>query len=276
MNKFLSPDLILESFNRLSARESDGKKHLERTSALLYFLAFDATCKHFDVEFLDFAPETSQGKNHRRQFELEFSRLVVLKNTPDSLKQVIELGKINSNGTIPEQRVSSNFFSVPVKKASNGSNPYFYPNRQKAPVFSMGKSATGVHWGVARFEQWQSNFPKLLLGAKSSTPSIDLSLFVIRDHPVRQEAEDIFSVILELLRKKFTVELCEYFSARFEEEKIFANHLNSVFSTHHKAFVDNYVEEFTEENYYKSMKKEDLIQRVIFLEGLLKKNNINI
>lgn len=275
MSKFLSVDLMCKCFGRLSARENVGKKHLERTSALLYFLAFDATCKHFEVEFLDFTPETLQGKSHRKQFELEFARLVVLKRTPDTIKQVIELGKIDSNGKSPEKRVGSNFLSVPVKKASSRSEEYTYPNRPKAPVLSMGQSPTKIPWGVARNDQWQSNFPKLLSEVKCPTPNIDLALFVIRDVPILQKSEDIFSVIIESLKSKFTVELCGYFLDRFKEEKIFAFHLKDVFSDHHKPFVESYVEKAMEVTNYKSMKKEDLIQRILFLENLLQKTQLN-
>lgn len=276
MSKFLSADLVSKCFSRLSARESGGKKHLERTSALLYFLAFDATCKHFETELLDFTPETLQGRNHRKQFELEFARLAVLERTPDSLKQVTELGKVDLNGTSPEQRISSNFFSVPVKKASNRNEAYLYPYRPKAPVLNMGKASTEIPWGVTRYDQWQSNIPKLLSEVKCSTQNIDLAIFAIRDVPIRQESEDVFLVIIESLRSKFTVELCEYFSAKFESEKIFANHLNSAFSDRYRTFVDTYVEESTEVNNYKSMKKEDLINRIIYLEKLLQKNNITV
>jgi hypothetical protein len=276
MSKFLSPDLISKCFGRLSAREAGGKKHLERTSALLYFLAFDATCKHFEIKSLDFTPETLQGRNHRKQFELEFAKLAVLERSTDILKQVTELGRIDLNGTSPEQRISSNFFSVPVKKASTRNEAYLYPNRPKAPVLSMGKATTEIPWGVGRYNHWQLNFPKLLSEIKYPTPNIDLALFAIRDVRIRQESEDIFSVMLESLRSKFTIELCEYFSGKFEKEKIFANHLNQAFSGHYKNFVNDYVEEKIQSTNYKSMKKEDLIERILFLENELKKNNITI
>jgi hypothetical protein len=178
---FLSTELVSKCFQRLSARERGGKKHLERTSALLYFLAFDATCKFFEVDALDFTPETLIGKNHRRQFELEFVRLAVLERNQDQLKQVTEFGKIDINGTIPEQRISSNFFSVPVKKASTRTDAALYPNRPKAPVLSMGVFATGKPWGVTLYEKWQTNLPKLLSEIRYSTPNIDLAIFAVRD-----------------------------------------------------------------------------------------------
>lgn len=216
MSMFLSPNLISQCFGRLSGREPGGKKHLERTSALLYFLAFDAACKHFEIDFLDFTPETLQGRNHRKQFELEFSRLAVVERTPEILKQVTELGRISLNGTSPEQRISSNFFSVPVKKASTREDAYLYPNRPKAPVLSMGRASTKIPWGIKRYEYWQSNFPKLLSEIKYPTPNIDLALFIIRDVPIRKESKDIFTIVMEALRSKFTAKLCEYFSDRFE------------------------------------------------------------
>lgn len=276
MSKFLSANLISTCFSRLSARESGGKKHLERTSALLYFLAFDAACKHFEVKTLDFTPETFQGRNHRKQFELEFARLAVLERTPDNLKQVTEFGKIDLNGTSPEQRISSNFFSVPVKKASSRADPYLYPSRPKAPVLSMGKSSATIPWGVTFNDQWQSNLPKLLSEVRQSTPNIDLALFAVRDIPIREESEEIFPMIIESLRSKFTIELCEYFSSKFEKEKIFANHLKYVFTDHYESFASLYEEEFTTEFNYKQLKKDELIERILFLEDIIKNNNISI
>lgn len=272
MDKFLSADLMCKSFGRLSARDSGGKKHLERTSALLYFLAFDAACKHFKVKSLDFTPETFQGRNHRKQFELEFTRLVVLDNAPDNIKQVIELGKVDQSGKNPENRVSSNFFSVPVKKGANGDEGYVYPGRPKAPVLSMGKVFTKIPWGVARHNQWKSNLPELLSEAKSSTPNVDLALFAIRDVPIRSELGDIFSIIIESLKSKFTTELCEYFSGKFKEEKVFVTHIGNAFSDRHKTFVNDYMKKNPETNNYTSMRREDLIRRIVFLENLLQKN----
>lgn len=275
MSRFLSIDLMCKCFDRLSARENGGKKHLERTSALLYFLAFDATCKHFKIEFLDFTPETLRGKNHRKQFELEFARLVVLDNALGDIKQVIELGKVDQSGKNPENRVSSNFLSVPVKKGTSRDGGYVYPNRPKAPVLSMGKVFTKIPWGVARHNQWKSNLPKLLSETKGSTPNIDLALFAIRDVPIRSESRDIFLIMVELLKSKFTAELCEYFSEKFKKEKIFATHISVAFSDSYKTFVNDYMKKTPEIDSYMSMKREDLIRRIIFLENLLQETQPN-
>ena len=140
----------------------------------------------------------------------------------------------------------------------------------------MGKSSTNIPWGVTFNDKWQSSLPKLLSEVRQSTPHIDLALFAIRDIPIRQESEEIYPVIIESLRSKFTVELCEYFTSKFEKEKIFASHLKCVFSDHYKTFAALYEEEFTTEFNYKQLKKDELIERIIFLEGILKNNNISI
>lgn len=275
MTSFLSTELVSKCFKRLSARERGGKKHLERTSALLYFLAFDATCKFFEVDTLDFTPETLLGKNHRRQFELEFVRLAVLERNQDKLKQVTEFGKIDVNGTVPEQRISSNFFSVPVKKASTRPDQALYPNRPKAPVLSMGVFATDKPWGVTLYEKWQTNLPKLLSEIKHPTPNIDLAIFAVRDMPLRTEYNDVLEAISDSLKNKFTKHLCDYFSSRFEKEKVFCNHLDKPFSDHYSLFSHNYQAEIPSgEASYKSMKKEEMIQRIIYLEEILEKNGI--
>ena len=275
MTSFLSADLVSKCFKRLSSREKGGKKHLERTSALLYLLAFDATCKFFEVDSLDFSPETLTGRHHRRQFELEFVRLAVLERSQDRLKQVIEFGKIDIDGTSPEQRISSNFFSVPVKKASTRRDQALYPNRPKAPVLSMGVFATEKPWGVTLYEKWQTNLPKLLSEIKCSTPHIDLAIFALRDMDLRKEYGDTLEAISDTLKNKFTKHLCDYFFSRFEKEKVFCNHLDNPFSDHYSSFSDNYQSELpTGEASYKSLKKEEMIQRIIYLEEILEKNGI--
>ncbi len=276
MDKFLSPELISKCFDRLSAREPGGKKHLERTSALLYFLAFDAACKHLDTKILDLTPGTLTGVKHRRQFEIEFIRLSLLSETPKSLRKVIELGKVELDGAHPKQRISSNFFSVQVKNASNLDDVCLYPNRPPAPVFSMGKVSTGIPWGITRYEQWNSNFQTLLSEVMQSTPNIDLAIFAIRDIPVAQDSKDIFSAINSSLKSKFTVDLCNHFSDKIKREKMFADHIEKPFSDQYKPFMDVHGNGLTDEKIYNSMKKEELIQRIIQLENIIKSNNITI
>jgi len=73
---YLNKCLIEESFLRLSSKKQGGKTTLERTSALMYFLSFDATVKKLTKSPIDLNPNTANGKNNRSAMELEFVRLL--------------------------------------------------------------------------------------------------------------------------------------------------------------------------------------------------------
>ena len=77
-------------------------------------------------------------------------------------------------------RISSNFFTVPLKKGSQSAKVYFYPNRP-VPVLKLGQVATGITWGISYFEDWIKNLPELLVDVKSSSPFTDLAVFVLKD-----------------------------------------------------------------------------------------------
>lgn len=274
MTNYISAELVAQSFKRLSSRERGGKKHLERTSAILYLLAFDAACKHFEVTTLDFTPMTHVGQNHRRQFELEFSRLTMLDNSDGVLKQVTEFGKIDKNGIVPELKISSNFFSVPVKKASMRQDISLYPNRPKAPVLSMGQASTGQAWGITLYKEWQANFPKLLSEARTATPHIDLAIFLLRDHCLNNINDDFFKIINNAIKIKFTNCFSNYFETKINEERIFHKLSTNPFTTSYKSFCQNYKSEDQSYERFNNMKKDDLIKRLIYLENILIRNKL--
>lgn len=273
MPKYLNPDLVCSSFRRLSSRERTGKKHLERTSVLMYFLSFDATCKFFGTKILDFNPDSLDGKNCRRQFEVEFIRMVLIEQTRDNLKQVIELGKIDENGTNPGQRISSNFFSVPVKKSSDHKEPFNYPSRPPAPVLQMGPVATGKKWGIEYFNGWQQNLPKLLSEIKEPTPFLDLAIFICRGCDF-DDGDDVISAVSKQLRIRFTKELAEYWILKMEREKIMIKNFENPYIDHYSSFARKYNDSLTAVDKYKAMKKEELIDRIVYLESILSKHNI--
>ena len=167
MAKYLNSELVCKSFERLSSQITTGKSHLERTSVLMVFFAVNAACKNLDVDSLDLNPATLQGRNTRKSVELEFTKLVLVGNTHGGIKQVIELGKIDEDGTSPEKRISSNFLTVPLKRASDQTAPYYYPRRPKAPLLKMGPAATGRKWGIDYHDDWMSNFFVMLTTIKS-------------------------------------------------------------------------------------------------------------
>ena len=269
MEKYLSPAVVSRSFKRLSSREPTGKKHLERTSALMYFLAFDATCKHFKKSILDFNPDNLEGKNNRRQFELEFVKVVLLEKTHNGLKQVIELGKVNTGGTIPEQRVSSNFFSVPLKNASERETPCSYPLRPAAPLLKIGFFAADMKWGIGYHDDWITNFPRFLSEIKEPTPFLDLAVFICRDGKFEEDFTDYADAVCNHLEKRFTKALSNYWISRIDKEKILDRYTDEYFIGQHSLFSKFYKDDSGPAAQYIKMKKHKLVERIIYLENKL-------
>ena len=75
--KYLNENLIRDSYLRLRQKKVGGKKGLERTSALMCFLALDALLKRTGINPpLNLDPEDSSGKTNRDVLTREFARLV--------------------------------------------------------------------------------------------------------------------------------------------------------------------------------------------------------
>lgn len=261
------------SFKRLISRKQVGKTHLERTSCLMHFLAFDAVCRKENCELLNLSPENMEGENNRKNITLEFAKLVLLDSSRRSIKQVLQLGEIGSSNKSPEKRISSNFLTVPLKKASEQSKPFFYPKRPNAPLLKMGASATGVKWGVAYHEDWSSNLPDFLSEVKASTPFTDLAVFVMRDTSLGDRVEGYIEALDAAINHRFSSRLAQFWMHRLEQEKVLARHLSEPFSDVHQPFEkfalysqDNRTDESDETDGLKS--------HISYLEGILEANQI--
>lgn len=277
MSKYLKSELVREAFERLSPRSDAGKVPMERTSVLMYFLAVDAACKHLDKMCLDLNPESLEGKNYRKQVELEFTRLVLVEHTDGELKQVTELGKIDTSATSPEKRISSNFFTVPLKKAADQTEPYNYPRRPAAPVLIMGAAATGKKWGISHHENWGKNLLVLLADIKSPTPFLDLAIFVCRDCAFDDSADDLVLAIAEQLQKRFTKKMADFWMDKIQKEMVFARHVGDApFVRHHFSFVGSYMQESVPSKRYDRMTKSELIARINELESMLSATNYTV
>ncbi len=270
MSKYLNSEHVCSAFTRLSSRNNTGKTHMERTSILMYFLAVDATCKHFGVDVLDLDPVSLEGKNYRKHMELEFVKLVLVENTSTGPKQVIQLGKIDVSGTSPEKRISSNFFTVPLKKASGQVDPYYYPRRPAAPILKMGPAATGRKWGIGYHDDWKLNFLALLTEIKSPTPLMDLAIFVCRSCAFEDSTVDFILAFREQLKKRFTDKIVDFWMHRIAKEKVLARPIDNLFSDHYSSFVTTYKEGPTSTKRYDQMKKSELIDLIHQLESKLR------
>jgi hypothetical protein len=264
---YLSSDQVSISFKRLSSRKQEGKTHLERTSVIMYFLAFDAACKAKGNSPLDFDPERNEGKVNRKLIELEFTKLVLLNRVQGKVIQVSELGKIDRIGKDPEKRISSNFLTVPLKTASEHAAPFFYPKRPATPLMGLGESATGLKWGIDYYNEWHNNLPKLLSDIKQSSPFTDLAVFIFRDTFLEDDNNDYVTVLSEALKNRFTEGLCRFWSERIEKEKMFVRHMQAPFSNVHEPFGRN--GDTKEGAHHESFNKVELVNHINYLESLL-------
>jgi hypothetical protein len=272
MQVYLKSDQVLESFKRLASRKSEGKTPMERTSVLMYFLAFDAVQKNVDQSCLDFNPDKTEGKNNRKLIELEFTKLTLLGKDGQRISQVCELGKITTKGKAPEKRISSNFLTVPLKKASEQTKLFSYPNRPSTPLIKMGPTATSLKWGMQKHEDWRENLPKLFSEIKAPTVFTDLSIFVLRDSPF--PVATVFSHIEALsisLNQKFTADLADFWIDRIKKEQVMVKHIQDPFTNVYDPLLSkcNVSDNGHDPSDYHELKK-----RISYLEDLLKRNKI--
>lgn len=273
MSKYFSSQQVLTSFKRLSSRKEDGKTHLERTSVLMYFLAFDAVCKKNEVTILDLDPHESEGKHNRKAVELEFTKLVLLHRSNGIIRQVCKLGEVDSGGTDPEKRISSNFLTVPLKKASGHSEPDFYPKRPRAPLFRMGLAATQRKWGLGYHNDWAENLPIFMSEIKDSTPFTDLAIFILRDSPINPNAcADYLSALTSLMKERFSNQLADFFIRRIEKEKVFVKHIVDPYTDNYEPFAEQ--SKGASDDRFETLKRKDLLSYINYLEVTLEANDI--
>ncbi|HEX9980775.1 MAG TPA: hypothetical protein VGB50_09455 [Flavobacterium sp.] len=240
---------------------------MERTSALMYFLAFDAVSKTQGQGPVDFDPNSQYGRDNRKLIELEFTKLVLLNKAPGKIIQVSELGKIDCTSKDPEKRISSNFLTVPLKQASDQATQFTYPKRPPTPLMKLGQAATGLKWGIDYFDNWQVNLPKLFSDIKQSTPFTDLAIFICRDAFFENDPNDYISAIGQIISTRFSAGLAKFWIELIEKEKVFARHVSLPSSIHHEPFAKDGIK--TEGIQAGILPYEQLANHIIYLEELL-------
>ena len=273
---YFSEEQVSVSFRRLASRKrTDGQKtktHLERTSVLMCFLAFDARCKGGNLTRLDMDPDKPDGKANREAVALEFAKLVLLDPKPREIKQVLELGKVVGGGKDPAERFSSNFLTVPLKKATEQAVAFFYPKRPpSAPMIKLGQAATGLKWGMEYHQDWPISIPKLLSEVKDSTPFTDLAIFVMRD--TRLTGGDYIEALSNAISARFSDQLAKFWVEKIKKEKLLAKHiLSNPFSPTHQAFARS--TQIVLADRFDAASRDDLLNYISHLEGILDANQI--
>lgn len=260
----LHPKLIDFSFARLRPICSEGKKSLERTSGLFYFLAFDACSKLKGQDLLDFDPNNDIGKNNRDAITVEFVKLSQLsKSTTGEIRHVSELGSVKIGGKDPAKRISSNFLTIPLKKASMSQEPDGYPKRPSAPLVNMGPVATGRKWGIQKHLGWQQNLPLFMTDLKTNTPFVDLAIFVCRNELFPALPDNLIAALSSVLGKKFSKDLAEWWNLRIRSERRLFPQTEDVFTNKTHRPLDGFMQNL------KQPQTEDYSARVAYLERLL-------
>lgn len=271
--KYLSEKTIKDSFLRLRQQKGGGKKGIERTSALMCFLAFDALLKRTGITPpLDLDPDSNNGKNNRDLLTREFARLVLVKMVGSTPCHVLDLGEIKLNDQAPEKRFSSNFLTVSLKKATTSDKAYGYPSRPSNPLIVLGPKATEMTWGIDRHPDWKENLPIFLHGRQTKTPFHDLACFVLRQRGFDSSITSLQDALVEGLAEIFTGDLTEFWKRQLSLEKVYAAKIDEPFQdTAPAPFADH-----TWANGDSSLDEVAALKdRVVYLEGLLQMHHID-
>lgn len=268
--RYLNQKLVQESFLRLRQHKKGGKIGIERTSALMCFLAFDALLKKTGITPpVDLDPEVGTGKTNRDILTREVARLVHLKNGSERF-QMLNLGEVTRGGNPPEKRFSSNFLTTGMKKSTTSATAYDYPSRP-CPLLVLGPKATGLTWGIDRHSKWKANLPIFLQGRNTKTPFHDLAIFVLRQRGIESTATTLQEGLVDGLAEIFTPELCAFWKMQISLERVYFGQVES-------PFQDSVSAPFGDCSWMGDLQpgngKNSPESRITYLEGLLRMHHI--
>ena len=179
----------------------------------------------------------------------------------------------------PKDRISSNFFTVPVKKATESTTAYYYPHRPKKPLLKIGKAATGIEWGIDYHTDWRDNLPQFITEVKSNTPFTDLAIFIFRHERLPEGHDNVRDALCSVMQERFGEGLVEFLSRRMDAEKIFFKHGDDPFSA---VYQDSLTESpfsavggVSNRDELQTLDKTVLVDRVVYLESLLAAHDID-
>lgn len=262
---YLDSSFVKRAFVRLRSSSRYGKSHLEKTSALILFLAFAALSKRKDSMLLEFPPKSY----NRRLLEDEFRKLVEL----EERAQVMELGRVDyACSKNPEKRLESNFLTSQLKKASTSVCAMDYPRRPK-PLLRIGKVAANTEWGIIAHPNWKENISAFFSETSGNTPFTDLVVFIFR-YDEFEKNKGVWDSILENLSRKYPEDVAEFFKQKISAEKTFVKHLHEpIFEDARenlsRVLRDDSLSVSCPANLLRACDKDALIQRILYLEGIL-------
>lgn len=272
-----SAEQVKSSFIRLRQNIVEGKSGVERTSALMYFLAYDAVGGDQAPITLD--PNTAAGRANRDELTREYCRLVTVRVIgPREIWSITDLGLVTRNGNTPAKRISSNFLTVPLKKASHRSSVVAYPNRPR-PLLNLGNGLGVGGWGIAPHPAWKTNLPVFLSERITKWPFTDLAIFVLRDSDFTRRTS-LQETIESLLSDRFSIPLSSFWIEQIGREFKYRSFEPSdpwVRSNYHKVFEDKeWITSISNEDEVSLLddRVHQLETRISYLEEKLDENNI--
>jgi hypothetical protein len=265
---YFTPKLIEVCFARLKSRDGGSKRGIERTSALMYFLAFDSIRK--EKKSISLNHTSVEGKSNRAALGVEYSKLITVTNLGvDRVLAAVDLGELKIIDS-PEKRISSNFLTVPLKKASALTTPMPYPGRP-APLLRLGSVLlSGDSWGISLHENWEEHISIFLADRISQTPFLDFSIFVLRETEFEYK-DNIIELICEMLEKRFSNELATYLKNKISFEKRRFTYTTEWFQDKKNRPFSSYSPKISE---HCTNNNQLLLERIQYLESLLSQNEI--
>ena len=273
-----SSGIVQASFERLRETVAEGKTGTERTSALMYFLAFDAAFVGVDLVSLD--PDTPSGNANRKRLTNQYSKFVTLRTCGlSNVWSVCSLGSITRYGADPAKRISSNFLTTPLKKASERAKPMDYPSRP-CPLLCLGPGLGAGNWGIKAHSDWERNISMFLSERVSRVPFTDLAIFTLRDSEFSPK-NTLNDTLMDLICIRFSKRLTSYWAKQLSREsksKGLPQERSWYGPEYHRAFEDeDWIARigFADQEAMQDDRVTYLEKRVSYLECLLKEHRIN-
>jgi hypothetical protein len=271
---FINSALTEQAFHRLAEIHSEGKAGQEVASAVFYLFAFELSRRKLECRaVIDLDPTTEQGERARALMRDEFSRLAILSEppAPGLFVQALDFGCAVCDRKSPEKRIGSNFFTVPLKRASQSATSLAYPNRRHGPLLKMGRLQQGKIWCLARHERWIGNLKMMLAERKSSTPFTDLLTYVFRNSEI-DGAASLSDALVAFSKSSFCPdfadELCIHIGRESDKVELTCSPFVQKYSNNFRSLAS------VRSRLLPSDSLANLNKRIKYLENLLNKNRI--
>lgn len=225
-NLFFTNETVVKNFKsmRLPAEQKSGKMNLERTTAIGVFLSMDMTQKYLLTLIVDLDPEYQgeDGATPRQIMTAKYVDLFRPSQSPEDNSLVVrELGFTHVDGVdgrnFLKLAFSSNFLTVPLKKASISASPRPYPGRP-FPLITLGVGPE--KWGAEKHPDWKINLLKFIENRDCGEDFFPLIVYLLRYQDLGPYiSSDFPNGLRSALSEFFTEELSDYLVSNSSADK---------------------------------------------------------